>query len=88
VQSGDILLYGCNVGAGAEGLAFVESVARLSQADVAASDDVTGSAALGGDCAERAFCVIRAITVSDALFLLFFFIICDVEMQHVEHHAI
>ncbi len=47
--SGDILLYGCNVGAGAEGLAFVESVARLTQADVAASDDVTGSAALGGD---------------------------------------
>ncbi|MBV5303177.1 MAG: DUF4347 domain-containing protein [Chlorobium sp.] len=47
--SGDILLYGCNVGAGAEGLAFVESVARLTQADIAASDDVTGSAAIGGD---------------------------------------
>ncbi|MFZ4525084.1 MAG: FG-GAP-like repeat-containing protein [Chlorobium sp.] len=46
---GDILLYGCNVGAGAEGLAFVESVARLTQADVAASDDLTGSAAFGGD---------------------------------------
>ena len=47
--SGDILFYGCNVGAGDEGRAFVESVARLTQADVAASDDVTGSAALGGD---------------------------------------
>ncbi|MFZ4524514.1 MAG: FG-GAP-like repeat-containing protein [Chlorobium sp.] len=47
--TGDILLYGCNVGAGAEGQAFVEWVARLTQADVAASDDVTGSAALGGD---------------------------------------
>ncbi len=47
--SGDILLYGCNVAAGDEGRAFVESVARLTQADVAASDDVTGSAALGGD---------------------------------------
>ncbi len=47
--SGDILFYGCNVGAGDEGSAFVESVARLTQADVAASDDVTGSAALGGD---------------------------------------
>ena len=47
--AGDILLYSCNVGAGADGQAFVESVARLTQADVAASDDLTGSAALGGD---------------------------------------
>jgi len=47
--TGDILLYGCNIGAGDVGQAFVESVARLTQADVAASDDVTGSAALGGD---------------------------------------
>ncbi len=48
-EAGDILLYGCNVAAGAEGQAFVESVARLTQADVAASDDVTGRAALGAD---------------------------------------
>ncbi len=48
---GDILLYGCNVGEGADGQAFVESIARLTQADVAASDDVTGSAALGGNWA-------------------------------------
>ncbi|MFZ4526239.1 MAG: DUF4347 domain-containing protein [Chlorobium sp.] len=47
--SGDILLYGCNVAAGAEGLAFVDALARLTHADVAASDDVTGAAALGGD---------------------------------------
>ena len=47
--TGDILLYGCNVGAGAEGQAYVDSIARLTQADVAASDDVTGSAVLGGD---------------------------------------
>ncbi len=45
----DILLYGCNVGADDDGQAFVESVARLTQADVAASDDLTDSAALGGD---------------------------------------
>jgi len=54
--AGDILLYGCNVGAGADGQAFVESVARLTQADVAASDDVTGSAALGGDWALEVQC--------------------------------
>jgi len=46
---GDILLYGCNVASGDEGRAFVESVVRLTQADVVASDNVTGSAALGGD---------------------------------------
>ena len=47
--AGDILFYGCNAGAGADGLAFVESVARLTQADVAASDDLTGLATQGGD---------------------------------------
>ncbi len=47
--TGDILLYGCNVGAGAEGLAFVDVFAALTGVDVAASDDLTGSTALGGD---------------------------------------
>ena len=46
---GDILLYGCNVGVGDEGRAFVDALATLTGADVAASDDLTGSAALGGD---------------------------------------
>lgn len=45
----DILLYGCDVGAGAPGIAFVQALARLSGADVAASTDRTGSAAQGGD---------------------------------------
>ena len=48
-STGDILLYGCNVGAVDEERAFIESLARLTQADVAASDDVTGATALGGD---------------------------------------
>ncbi len=48
-STGDILLYGCNVGAGDAGLHFVDTLAQLTGADVAASDDVTGSAALGGD---------------------------------------
>ncbi|MDX1267641.1 MAG: DUF4347 domain-containing protein, partial [Oceanisphaera sp.] len=47
-QDGDLLLYGCDV-AGGEGLAFVERLAELTGADVAASDDLTGAAALGGD---------------------------------------
>jgi large repetitive protein len=45
---GDILLYGCDVAAGA-GNGFVDQLAQLTGADVAASTNATGSAALGGD---------------------------------------
>ncbi len=43
---GDILLYGCDVAAGAAGAAFIEQLASLTGADVAASTDTTG---LGGN---------------------------------------
>jgi VCBS repeat-containing protein len=46
---GDLLLYGCNVGAGETGQSFIESIARITQADVAASDNLTGAADKGGD---------------------------------------
>ena len=45
----DILLYGCNVAAGEDGQAFVQQFAGLTGADIAASDDWTGNANLGGD---------------------------------------
>ncbi len=45
----DILLYGCNVAQDAAGKGFVNLLAQATGADVAASDDLTGSAALGGD---------------------------------------
>lgn len=48
-ETGDILLYGCNVAQGDVGLQFVQSLAELTGADVAASVDVTGPAALGGN---------------------------------------
>jgi uncharacterized delta-60 repeat protein len=48
-SDGDILLYGCSVAEGAAGQAFVSKLAGLTGADVAASDDATGAAALGGD---------------------------------------
>lgn len=48
-EGADILLYGCDVGAGGEGLGFVESISSLTGADVAASNDDTGHASLGGD---------------------------------------
>ncbi len=49
--TGDIMLYGCNVGASDVGQQFVATLADLTGADVAASDDLTGAAALGGDWA-------------------------------------
>jgi hypothetical protein len=48
-EDGDLRLYGCDVGQGAEGRAFVEALAEATGADVAASDDRTGAADLGGD---------------------------------------
>lgn len=48
-DTGDILLYGCNVAKGDTGLQFIDALAKATGADVAASNDVTGSAALGGN---------------------------------------
>ncbi len=45
----DILLYGCDVADGTEGLAFIEQLAHVTGADVAASSDKTGSASMGGN---------------------------------------
>lgn len=41
-DNADILLYGCNVAAGEMGQAFVQILSQLTQADVAASTDITG----------------------------------------------
>jgi Ca2+-binding RTX toxin-like protein len=45
-ETGDILLYGCDIGQDAS---FVERFSEMTGADVAASIDATGAAALGGD---------------------------------------
>jgi uncharacterized delta-60 repeat protein len=49
--NGDLLLYGCEIGAGSMGAAFVEALAAATGANVAASDNATGAASLGGDWA-------------------------------------
>ena len=46
---GDFLIYGCNLAASETGEALIDSIAALTGADVAASDDLTGQAELGGD---------------------------------------
>ncbi len=48
-EAGDLMLYGCYVGADSEGQSFIDAVAELTQADVAASSDATGSELKGGD---------------------------------------
>ncbi|MBT9315668.1 DUF4347 domain-containing protein [Leptothoe spongobia] len=47
-QDGDLLFYGCNLAA-ADGFDFVQQIGQLTQADVAASNDITGHTSLDGD---------------------------------------
>lgn len=46
---GDLLLYGCDVGASSAGDALLSGLAKATGADVAASVDATGSSLIGGD---------------------------------------
>ncbi|MBF0382322.1 MAG: DUF4347 domain-containing protein [Magnetococcales bacterium] len=48
-SSGDILFYGCDVGATSNGELFIEELSKITGADIAASDDITGAKDLGGD---------------------------------------
>lgn len=48
-KNGDIYLYGCESGAGIEGRRLIDTLAVGTGADVAASRDVTGSAAKGAN---------------------------------------
>ena len=45
----DLLLYGCDVAQYADGKAMVDALSRLTGADVAASENLTGASAKGGD---------------------------------------
>lgn len=49
VEHGDVLLYGCELAKGEEGLAFVQQLAIVTGLDIAASKDMTGSALADGD---------------------------------------
>lgn len=48
-ESGNILLYGCNIAAGAAGIKFIQKISEITGANIAASNNLTGSTALGGD---------------------------------------
>ncbi|MGB3266600.1 MAG: DUF4347 domain-containing protein, partial [Microcoleus sp.] len=48
-KSASILLYGCNIAAGKSGIKFIQKISEFTGANIAASQNLTGSAALGGD---------------------------------------
>jgi hypothetical protein len=48
-DTGDLLIYGCNVAHGEAGRAFLGQLATLTGADVAGSSDVTGGTNWGGN---------------------------------------
>ncbi|MBT4491602.1 MAG: DUF4347 domain-containing protein, partial [Gammaproteobacteria bacterium] len=48
-EEGDLFFYGCNISGGETGIEFVTELAFYTDADVAASIDLTGAEAEGGD---------------------------------------
>jgi hypothetical protein len=50
-ETGDILIYGCNLAETEAGQSLIEDISALTLADVAASTDLTGAADEGGDWA-------------------------------------
>ena len=48
-SSADLLIYGCDLAASDVGEQFVDQLAVLTEADIAASDDLTGHQSLSGD---------------------------------------
>jgi len=63
---GEFLIYGCNLAASEAGQSMVNTLSALTAADVAASDDITGSEARGGDWVLEY--QVGAIETSTALF--------------------
>ena len=48
-DNGDFMLYGCNLASSEHGQSLVQDIADFTGCDVAASTNITGAAALGGD---------------------------------------
>ena len=68
-EFGDILIYGCDLASTVEGEAFISELSSITNADVAASDDLTGSALEGGDWdLEKSTGSIEALSLSSSSF--------------------
>ncbi|MCF6775960.1 DUF4347 domain-containing protein [Thiotrichales bacterium 19X7-9] len=48
-SNGDLLFYGCNVAEGSKGMTFIDALKSYTNADIAASTDITGGDYLGGN---------------------------------------
>lgn len=48
-EQADLLIYGCDVAASEQGIALLDKLNNLTGTDIAASDDLTGNTAMGGD---------------------------------------
>ena len=60
-SNGDILFYGCNVAANEKGENLIKRISKITKADIAASDDITGN---GGDWVlEKKFGIIETENV-------------------------
>ncbi|MGE5639986.1 MAG: DUF4347 domain-containing protein, partial [Clostridia bacterium] len=69
-KGADLLLYGCDVAAGQMGAAYIDRLAQVTGADIAASTDITGSFQYGGDWTlEASTGTIGASTFGDVNFL-------------------
>jgi fibronectin-binding autotransporter adhesin len=71
-EDGDIMLYGCNLAANAEGQDLVDTIAGLTGADVAASNDSTSNAGGGNWDLEYTSGIITAevLTINDYNYVL------------------
>lgn len=86
---GDLLLYGCAVAAGSSGQDFIDKLAAATGADVAASDDATGAAILGGDWQLEAATgeVAKASVLSATATTAFEGILGDVDLNATMSHT-
>lgn len=77
-DSGDIFLYGCSVAETAIGQAFVDQLSQVTGADIAASNDPSGSEEYGGDwMLEHSVGLIDAQSLFDAATLNYSHLLAD-----------
>jgi hypothetical protein len=86
---GDLLLYGCSVATGESGQDFIDRLASATGADVAASNDTTGAAILGGDWQLEASSggVAEAPILTDTTTAAFGHILGDVTLNATMSHT-
>ena len=92
-RDGDILLYGCDVGASSSGDALMAAIARATGADVAASTDATGSRLMGGNWTlEKSLGSVEALALHvdayQALLTVVTFSSSDPDMQYTEYSVV